>query len=207
MFRSILPKEFQFFDYFEKHMALTVECCGEFLKLASEPESFEECSVKIQNLEHELDKITHICVEALHKTFITPFDRVDIHSLIKRMDDIADFIDNAVSRMKLYEVRTPRPDVKEIAQILLNSTTEIGYALKGLRNMKDTEYIKQRCITIRNYENLGDLLFQNALSNLFKETDAVLVIKWKEIYERLEKAVDRCEGIANIIEGIVLASA
>jgi uncharacterized protein Yka (UPF0111/DUF47 family) len=123
------------------------------------------------------------------------------------LDDIVDFIDNAVSRMRLYEVTTPRPDVKLIARILVNATTELSHALKGLRNLKNTEFIKEKCISVRNYENEGDVLFQQALSNLFKETDAVLVIKWKEIYERLEKAVDRCEGVANIIEGLVLASA
>ncbi|MBM2813614.1 MAG: ykaA [Ignavibacteria bacterium] len=206
MFRGILPKEYGFYDYFEKHAAMTILTCKELVKMASEGGNTTVASRTIKDYEHELDKITHQCVEALHKTFITPIERNDIHTLIKRMDDIVDSIDAAVLRMALYEITEVRSDVKDIAEVLLKAAIEIEKALKGLRNIKNSDYIKEKCIAIREFESEGDLIFRQALSNLFKETDAILVIKWKEIYERFEKAVDRCEDVANIIESIVITS-
>jgi len=207
MFRGILPKEFQFFDYFERHIELAIIVSNELLLLSTGKVGLTESIEKIKYLENEMDKIIHKCTEALHKTFITPIERTDIHNLIKRLDDIPDSIYSAVSRISLYGIETIRPEVGEIANILVKATTQIQSALKGLRNLKNIQYIKDKCLAIRQLENEGDEQFRAALSGLFKEADAVLIIKWKEIYERLEKAVDRCEDVANIIEGIVIASA
>lgn len=207
MFRGILPKEFEFFDYFEKHIVVTQKACDELLLLADGKKDLVAVAEKIKEYEHENDTITHLCVEALHKTFITPIERSDIHQLMKRLDDITDNIDQTMSRMVLYQVSDIPTEIKEVAEILAKSTGQIEIALKELRTMKNIDLIKEKCIKIRDLENDGDQVFKAALFRLFQGTDAIHIIKWKEIFERLEKAVDRCEAVANTIEGIVIASA
>ncbi len=206
MLRSILPKEFGFFDFFEQHIAVTIKACQEFQKLTSTSGDSEGSMQRIKDLEHEADEITHRCMEALQKTFITPIERSDIQILTKRLDDIIDSVDGATSRIHLYGISEIRPEAKELADILVSATSEIQQALKALRNMKNAESIKQKCIAVHGYENKGDDILRSALLRLFKENDAMLVIKWKEIYERLEKAIDRCEDVADIIEGVVISS-
>jgi predicted phosphate transport protein (TIGR00153 family) len=206
MFRGILPKETNFYVYFESHCELCIELSKELLALANDGADLAASVKKIKDLEHQMDDITHHCLEALHKTFITPIERTDILHLIKRLDDIADAVDSGASRITLYEIDVIRPEVKQLAQILVNATTKILDALKGLRNIKDEQFIKDRCIEIHELENEGDQVLKQALSRLFKEKDAMLVLKWREIYQRFEKAIDRCEDVANVIEGVVIAA-
>lgn len=207
MFRGILPKEYSFYDFFENHIELAIQTCNELANMAKEGSDIFVCIDNIKELEHKTDKIELDCVEALHKTFITPFERTDILELIKRMDDIVDSIDKAASRIKIYDITVIRQDVQLVADILVKSTTELKEAIVGLRDLKHIEKIRQKCQRVRQLETEGDNVFKKAISDLFKETDAVKVIKWKEIYERLEKSVNRCEDVANIIEGILIESA
>jgi hypothetical protein len=205
MFRRLLPKETSFFDYFEQHIQLTNVACRELLALVSSNTDIAARIARIQEIEHETDEIAHKCIEALHKTFITPFDRAEIHHLISRMDDIIDAVDAATSRIITYEIKEMRADSIQLAEILVKATTELELALKGLRNMKNAESISKNCQTIYHLENEGDGILRTALAQLFKEEDhLILVIKWREIYQRLERAIDRCEDVANIIEGIVI---
>lgn len=205
MFRNFLPKETSFFDYFEQHGALAIQACQELYELASNNGDIAARAARIKEIEKQADAVTHRCIEALHKTFITPMDRSDIHSLIKRLDDIIDSIEAATSRIVLYGLTEMRSEAKELALVLVRATTEIEEALKCLRNInKDGETIQQRCIAIYQLENDGDAVLRAALVRLFREQDAVLIIKWKEIFERLEKATDRCEAVANIIQGVVI---
>jgi len=205
MFGRFLPKETSFFDFFEQHAALTVEGCKEFLSLASTGANVLAKAKRIKEIEHETDVVTHRCVEALHKTFITPIERDDIYRLISRMDDIVDFIEAASERIALYDMKEMTPEVKDLADILVRAVQQIVVAVKGLRNMKNAEPVLQACVDINRLENEGDTILRNALARLFKEErDPITVIKWKEIYEGLETATDRCEDVANIIEGVVL---
>lgn len=205
MLRFFLPKNGSFFEYFENHISLTIEACNELLILSSKGKDSLECSKKIKEIEHKTDSIAHSCIDALHKTFITPFDRADIHRLIKRLDDIIDSIDAATLRITLYEIKEIRSEVKEIAEILIRATSEIEKALKNMRNMKNAKLIEENCRAIYQAENDGDQTLRRALLRLFKdEKDPIMVIKWKEIFETLEKASDRCEDVANIIQGIVI---
>jgi uncharacterized protein len=206
MFRNILPKQYSFYNFFEQHTLVTKETCRELIAITSQGGDIASHVQRIKELEHQADEITHRCIEALHKTFITPIERTDIHYLIKRLDDIVDFIDSAVIRLGLYDITIIRPETREIADVLMRAVCEIELALKGLRNLKDVKLVNEKCINIHTLESEGDDLMRSALSRLFKEGDALLIIKWKEIFERLEKAVDRCEDVANIIEGVVLAS-
>ncbi len=206
MLRSILPKESGFFDFFEQHIGVTIKACQEFQRLTSTAGDTKGSMQRIKDLEHEADEITHRCVEALQKTFITPIERTDIQILTKRLDDIVDSVDGATSRIHLYGITEIRPEAKELAAILVSATMEIEQALKAMRNMKNAQAIRDKCIAIHDYENKSDDILRSALLRLFKENDAMLVIKWKEIYERLEKAADRCEDVADIIEGVVISS-
>jgi predicted phosphate transport protein (TIGR00153 family) len=208
MFGRLLPKETSFFDFFERHAAKTVEGVKEFLALASNEIDVVSAAKRIKEIEHETDVITHHCVEALHKTFITPIERDDIYRLITRMDDIMDYVEAASERIALYEITHLTPESKAMGVVLLRATEEIQRAVRGLRDMKHGEAIIRSCIEINRMENEADDILRATVAKLFKEErDPIVVIKWKEIYENLESATDRCEDVANIIEGVVLEHA
>lgn len=205
MFGRFLPKETSFFDFFEQHAALTVEGTKEFLSLVTTGANIETKAKRVSDIEHETDVITHRCVEALHKVFITPFDRDNIHRLITRMDDVMDFVEAAAERIALYELTVMTADVRDMADCLLRASQQVELAIKGLRNLKDPQSILKQCIDINRLENESDQILRRAVAKLFKEEkDPIMVIKWKEIYENLENAADRCEDVANIIEGVIL---
>jgi predicted phosphate transport protein (TIGR00153 family) len=209
MFGRFLPRETSFFDFFEQHAVLTVEGTKEFLSLVSTGANIEAKAKRIADIEHETDVITHRCVEALHKTFITPIDRDSIHRLITRMDDIMDFVEAASERIALYEIQTMTTEVRDLADVLVRASEQVALAIASLRNLKDPQTILKRCVDINRLETEGDLILRRAVAKLFKESagDPIAVIKWKEIYENLESATDRCEDVANIIEGVVLEHA
>ena len=208
MFGRLLPRETSFFDFFDRHAIKTVEGAKEFLALASGKLDVELGAKRIKEIEHETDVITHHCVEALHKTFITPLERDDIHRLITRMDDIMDFVEAASERIALYEIRVMTPECQQMAEVLVRASEEVQRALKGLRDMRQADAIIKSCIDINRMENEADEILRSAVAKLFKEErDPIMVIKWKEIYENLENATDRCEDVANIIEGVVLEHA
>ncbi|OGL44562.1 MAG: phosphate transport regulator [Candidatus Schekmanbacteria bacterium RBG_16_38_10] len=167
-----------------------------------------EKSKRIKEIEHEGDKITHDTVTKLNNTFITPFDREDIYSLICKMDDVLDFIDAVSSRMILYKIKSPTDEAHALMDVLLKSVEEMDKAIRELRNIKKPEAILKYCVEINTLENKGDVILRDAVAKLFDDgTNPIDVIKWKEIYENLETAIDRCEDVANVIEGAVLKNA
>jgi hypothetical protein len=206
MFRRLLPREVSFFDYFEEHAKLTIEACEAFLALAMSKDGQATMAARIKELEQQADVVTHKCVDDLNATFITPIDRTDILLLIQRLDDIIDAVDASTSRIVLYELTDLRPEMGQLASILVRAAKEIEVAVKCLRNLKNVDLIKEKLIAIHQLENEGDAALRVALVNLFKEEEhrPMLVIKWKEIFERLEKATDRCEELANIIEKVII---
>lgn len=208
MLKRLMPRETDFFDLFERHTATSVRACRELVELTSTGTDVAARAKRIKELEHEADTITHECVEALHKTFITPLDRDQIHMLISHMDDIVDYVEMVSDLCVLYNVERIAPDAKELADVLLEATLHIEGAVKGLRDMKNAGAISERCIEVNRLENRGDELLRGAVARLFREErDPIAIIKWKEIFESLEIATDRCEDVANIIEGIVLENA
>jgi predicted phosphate transport protein (TIGR00153 family) len=205
MFGRLLPKETSFFDFIEEHAALTVDGAQEFVSLVSSSANIDVKAGRIKEIEHETDVITHRCVEALHKTLITPLDPDQIHRLITRMDDVMDFIEAASERIALYKLREMTPEVQDLADVLLRASNDVLEACKGLRNLKDPQVILKKCVDINRLENEADTILRRAVARLFdEETNPITIIKWKEIYEALESAADRCEDVANIIEGLVL---
>ena len=208
MFGRFLPRETSFYEFFEQHAALTVEGSEEFLQLVTTASNIDVRVKRIKEIEHETDTITHRCVEALHKTFITPIERDDIHRLITRMDDIMDFVEAAAERIALYEITVMTPEVVDLADTLVRQTQEVEIAIRGLRDLKHPKRILEKCVDINRLENEADAILRRALARMFKEEkDPILIIKWKEVYEHLENATDRAEDVANIIEGAVLDNA
>jgi len=208
MLRWLLPREDDFFSLFEHHAALTVEGAVEFRRLVAGTDDVRAVAARIKDIESEADVITHSCVARLHTTFLTPFDRDDIHRLISRMDDVMDLIESASERIALYEVTTMTYPVVALAEVLLKATRAVVTAVAGLRDLKHPQAILDACIEVNRLENEGDEILRNAVAALFREArDPLLVMKWKEIYEALESATDRCEDVANTIEGVVLEHA
>ncbi|HSD09981.1 MAG TPA: DUF47 domain-containing protein [Candidatus Binatia bacterium] len=206
MLASLFPSGgTEFFDCFERHAAKTLEAARLLRDMLSDPKDAEKDAARIKSIEHEGDQITHRAIEMLHKTFLTPIDRGDIHELISRLDDILDLVDSTAERVWLYQLRESEPDVLSLAAVLINAVTEVQKAMTQLRNLKDRDGIIRTCMEINRYENEGDQLIRKAVARLFnQEKDAVLVMKWKEIYDYLEDAVDRCEDVANVLEGVAL---
>jgi predicted phosphate transport protein (TIGR00153 family) len=208
MFGRFLPRETSFFDFFEQHAALTIEGTKEFLSLVTTGSNIPAKCRRISDIEHETDTITHRCVEALHKTFITPIDRDSIHRLITRMDDVMDFVEAAAERLELYELVVMTNDVRDLADVLHRTAKQVEVAVRDLRSLKDTQSTLKICIDINRLENEADAILRRSVARLFKEEkDPIMVIKWKEVYENLESATDRCEDVANIIEGVILEHA
>ncbi|MES2201074.1 MAG: DUF47 domain-containing protein [candidate division FCPU426 bacterium] len=208
MFAFLLPKELGFFDQFDAHAAVGVEASKAFVDMV---EHFNDAPAKarrIADLEHDADDVTHRTLEMLHQTFITPIDRDQIHALITHMDDVVDLIHGAARRLVLYEVSAPTPALIELAKTLLRSVTEMQSAVRFLRDLKNASTTLRCCVEINKLENEGDALRDAAIAALFKdEKNAVEVLKWKEIYESVETALDCCEDVANVIEGVVLENA
>lgn len=208
MLKSFLPKEYEFFQYFERHIGLTKQISEKIILLANEKIDVAECSKIVHSLENEADDVTRDCTEKLHHSFITPIERADIFLLIKRLDDLTDFMDSAVMRMNLYEVKAVRSETIEMSEVLSKCIDLLTLSITGLRDIKrNKETIKDQCEKVRDLEEEGDKIFHKAISRLFKESDAINIIKWKEIFERFEKAVDRCESIANVIEKVLIDNA
>jgi predicted phosphate transport protein (TIGR00153 family) len=201
----LLPREESFFDDFEKHAQKTVEGCRALVEMAQGKVPAAEACPKIKVIESECDHITHGVVERLHKVFITPLDRNDIFRLISKMDDVMDFVEAAAMRIALYEVNSNSKELWDLGRVLLAGAERISEAVSGLRNLKHPELILEKCVEINRLENEADVQLRGVIARLFKdEKNPIEVIKWKEIFELLETATDRCEDVANIIEGVVL---
>ena len=201
----LLPHDASFFAHFENQGKKTVEGCRAFLEMVEQADNLESRAERVKQIEHECDEITHAVVEGLHKTFITPIDRNDIYTLITKMDDIMDFVEAAADRLALYDIPTMTKEVGDLARCLVQSAEHVLGAVSSIRYLGKPNVILQHCIEINRLENVADGLLRSALARLFREEkDPIAVIKWKEIYETLESATDRCEDVANIIEGVVL---
>lgn len=206
MFGRFLPQETIFFDFFEQHAKKTLEAAKIFYQLTANEIEFNRQSNPIKILEHEADQITHQCMEYLHHSFITPLQQDDIFRLISRLDDVIDSIDEAFDDCLIYKIHSFTQSANELSHLLLQSIEKIDLIIQRLRDRKShVNFIRENILLIHIYENEADNIFRQALGRLFdEEKDILLIIKWKEIYQVLEKGVDYCEDVSNIIEGIIL---
>lgn len=208
MLSRFLPRQNDFFGFFERHAALAVESARELGKLSVDGANFQDVAKRIKDIEHEADGVTHACMETLHKTFITPIDRNDIHQIASKLDDIIDLIDVSARQLMLFEITKLPESAREATVVLAQATEAVERAVKGLRNMKNADAILGECVRINELENKADRIKAVSVAHLFKEErDPISVLKWHEIYQALEKVTDACEDVANMIEGIVLENA
>ncbi len=205
---SFIPREEKFFDLFidsARNMVKTARGLKDML------DNWENISVKaaeITELEHEGDSITHQIAALLHRTFVTPFDREDIALLSHTMDDITDFIHAAADAMFIYKVDKPTQRAKELAETIVQAALEVEKAVLLLKNRSELKKIMEHCVELNRLENRADKIYRSALGELFDDSeDTTYIIKWREIYEHMESATDRCEDVANVLEGVVLKHA
>jgi predicted phosphate transport protein (TIGR00153 family) len=201
----LIPREEKFYDLFEE-LADKIDEGGKlFLDMLLNYDSFETRLVKLKEIEHEADDITHRTYEKMHTTFLTPIDREDIYALVNKMDSILDMTEAAAVRMSLYKIKAPKEELFQQARILNEATAKVKMIVCGLRDMKNAKMILDACVEINTLENAGDQILRATMASLFEhETDPFELIKWKEIFERFEDALDICEDVSNIVEGIVL---
>ena len=205
---SILPKEEKFFKLFEAQAAYNTKAVKAFKELVKNWDEKSPAFEIIREIEHEADITTHEIYDKLNRTFITPFDREDIHQLASEMDDIVDMVQSLCNRMHLYHIRNSTPDLVQLVDILDQATDAIRKAIGDLQDKDKTRRVLDYCIEINRLENTGDHARDMALSKLFEgHPDPIDVIKWREIYEVVEGAIDRCEDIANTIETILVKQA
>jgi len=205
MLNKLMPREGKFFDLFNAHAAQIVEGGRALAQLFTNFEAAATHAERIDVAEHSADKITHETIALLHKTFITPIDRDQIHQLITNMDDVLDLIQDTAESIVLYDIRRVSPEAQQLAQICQMTCDRVKAAVGLLANLSDSEAIMKTCEEIDRLESDADRVMRSAMSRLFREeSDVKQLIKLRSIYELLELITDRCEDVANIIEGIVL---
>jgi len=201
---KIFPKSIDFFEIFDQAASNLTEATSHLMDLFKNITRLEEKAKIIYGIEQKGDTLTHEVMRRLNKTFITPIDREDIHALASAIDDVLDLIWGAVDRMTVFRITETMPEALEIARAL-HTTTEVLESSFGYLREKKYSFVHDNCIEINRLENHVDRIFRDALGRLFDDVkDPLMIIKWKEIYEHLEDASDRCEDVANILESIVL---
>jgi uncharacterized protein len=207
----LMPREGRFFSLFDSHAKLIVDGA---LALADvlrhyEVESDRATRIKlIEDAEHSADRITHETVQLLHTTFVTPFDRDDIHRLISRMDDVLDLMQDTGESLVLYDIQKVTPEATQLAELLLRCAERVQAAVKLMASMADGPQMLEICQEIDKLESEADKVMRGAVSKLFRdEADVRQLIKLKAVYEALESATDRCQDVANVIESVVLENA
>ena len=205
---SLIPREGKFFLLFEQMAKIIVMAAQELKKLVDTWEDVEKNVAVINEIEHEGDTTTHQIMFQLNRTFVTPFDREDIAMLANALDDVIDLIHAAADTMLLYKVNPPGQRAKELADIVLQIANEVQRAIPLLRQRGDLQKVLSFCVEINRLENVADKIFRAALTELFDDTTNIAeVIKWREIYQLMESATDRCEDVANVLEGVALKHA
>jgi predicted phosphate transport protein (TIGR00153 family) len=198
----LLPKEMRFFELFESHAAKVHEAARALHEMARNYEQPDEKARHIKVLETQADHITHDIIDKLNRTFITPFDREDIHALASALDDVLDNIEGVSSRLTLFKIRSVTPETLQLTSIIEQAC---GAIVDAVKQLKDLKKINEYSIQIKHLENEADHITRNTTAKLFEEEkDFRELIKWKEIYGRLEATTDDCEDVANILEGIVV---
>jgi len=201
---ALLPKDAIFFDLFERQAGLLKEAASQLVALTEDFTNVKEKRQEIEKLEHKGDQVTHDIYEQLNRTFIAPLESDEISRLASTLDEVLDYIDGSAEKMFYYSIESTDSHMIELAKLIHMSTSEIERAVKSIRSLKDPRYIEERCIEVNRLENLADDVLAHAITDLFKTTDAIRIIKLKDIYEHLEIATDNCEDVANTLSDIAI---
>ena len=205
MFARLMPTKGRFFEMFNEHAGYIVQGSHELAALMAKGDDIQNRAYRIESVEKLADKVTHGVIELLHKTFITPLDHDEIHQLITRMDDILDLMEDAAQSVFLYDVKTIPPEAARLADLCVLCSEQVKIAVGLLSNMENAKAILVACDEIDRLESNADHVMRSAIATLFRdEADVKQIIKLRSIFELLETVTDRCEDVANIIEGIVL---
>ncbi len=206
---SFVPREEKFFGLFIESAHNAVKTARGLKDMLDNWENIGVKVAEITELEHEGDSITHQIVALLHRTFVTPFDREDVAMLSHTMDDITDFIHAAADAIFIYKIEKPTQRARELADIIVEAALEVEKAVTLLKKRSDLKKVMEHCVELNRLENRADKVYRAALGELFDESgeDTTNIIKWREIYEHMESATDRCEDVANVLEGVALKHA
>jgi uncharacterized protein len=211
IFQYFVPKDKKiFFPLFEQASSNVIAMAELLMRAVNSdsPVEREELYKQIDKLENKGDEITHQIYLELGKNFITPFDREDIHSLATAIDDVADYIQGAANRMLLYRIDDINEPIRKLCELIHQGSVDMDKAVRQLKDLKNVRNIADSCIRINSVENQADYVFDRAVADLFLyETDAIRLIKYKEILSVLETATDRCEDAANVMESILVKNA
>jgi uncharacterized protein len=201
----LIPREERFYDDFTALAGQILRGARLLMEMLEPPRPIWDKADEIKEVEHKCDFLTHEIIQRLHRTFVTPLDREDIHTLARTLDDVMDAIDASATIVSLYHIETVRPGARELARIIVDSAEQVVGAIRALEGRKG---VAECAIEINRLENEADRAHQSAIRALFaEEKDAIQIIKWKEILEYLEQATDRCEDVANVLEGVVVKHA
>ena len=201
---SLTPQKREFFDFYNRAAENTVAISRQLIELLdSFPERSEELARRVKDREHEGDRITHEIVDLVNRTFVTPFDRDDMYRLAGALDDVCDYVDDAAAKVVDYGIREIRSTAKDQARVIEKCALKLTEAVARLDGFKDS---RRQLIELRELEDEGDAIERQAISELFTSIggDALAVIRWKDIHEALEEAVDACENAADVLEAIVV---
>lgn len=202
----LLPQKTAFFDLFDAHADILVEMATEVRDMLERFDALAERQERIRELEHRGDQITHEVATEMHASFITPLDKEDIAAMASGLDDVADYAEAASDRVVLYQLPASTPEARDLAELLLQAVSVVRDAVRCVRTLRERDRILGACRDIHRLENESDVVYRRALGNLFNTpgADPLTVLKWKEVYERLEMAVDKCEDVSNVVESILL---
>lgn len=205
---SFTPKEDKFYNLFIEDANIAYKAANLLVDFLYNLGDAEQNIENLKNIEHEGDKKQHEILKELNKTFITPFDREDIYSIAKGMDDIIDLIESTASRFVMLNVDVCTDEAKKLAGMILNCCSEIITIMEDLKGMKATKKLSEKIIKVNGIEEKGDVISREAIKKIFRSNMKVIdIIKWREIYQYLEDTLDSCEDIANIVEGVVMKNA
>ena len=203
-----IPREEKFFDLFQASAENMVKAAHSLKEMINSWEHVEGKAAEITELEHKGDTITHEIKSLRNRSFVTPFDREDIVQMAHSLDDVTDFIHSAADAMVLYKVERPGERAKELADIIVQAAEEVEKVLPQLKRRIVLTSVLKRCVEINRLENLADRVYRSAIAELFDDSsDMAHIIKWREIYAHMESATDRCEDVADVLEGVAIKHA
>jgi uncharacterized protein Yka (UPF0111/DUF47 family) len=199
---NLLPRDDKYFERFTELAVRIHEAAKILARFFRNEAPVATVADQVKRLEHECDEISHEILRGIDRTFITPIDREDIHQLAVRLDDVIDLIDGTVRRVSIFGIEKPTPISLKLAELIVTTTGELVEAVSHLQKQKG---VMAKCIRIKQLENEGDVVYQEAIAGLFRENlPAIEVIKWKEIYDNMERCIDQCVGVAHVLESVVL---
>lgn len=206
-----IPKEEKFFDLLEESARNMVKGANLLAELMTKWEDVESKIRHLKDIEHDGDEITHRIISQLHATFVTPIDREDIAQLAEYLDDVLDFIEEVAAHMLIYEVKRPSERAQELADILVKTASEVSAAIPMLRRRNTLNKLPEHFMEINRLENEADTVVRAAMAELFNDqldlAGVIRWMKWRDIYDHMENATDRCEDIANVLEGVMIKRA